>query len=245
MPEAVYNIEETYGLVQGNGTQGICLYNINYYNKVLANYDTKENGDCFIVNDRVDEYNADLNNSTSSYNENAVDYDSGLSSVDVKNFVFGDSYLLSENTAGRSALDRTINNVSSRYNRNVGEYIITLGDLRDKTGNYIVGFTSGVKYIIEDASTKVTPENTPVDGTTQVGQYKIYGEQDKELTFTVRTSYTVASNYYAKYNENIVQVSSSGNVKLLSELVRYDYSVGENKFVVSARSLTPFYKFFF
>ena len=60
-------ITQTYGLVHGSGDEGICLRNINYYNKVITSADdrvNKENGGCFNINDRKDEYK---NNYTSKH----------------------------------------------------------------------------------------------------------------------------------------------------------------------------------
>ncbi len=216
----------TYGLVHGSGEDGVCLRNINYYNNDLDNIKNKENGDCFNVNDRIDEYDSKTNKSTSSYNNALVDYDKGLNGLTVKNFVFGDNYS-SETDEGRSALNRVISNTKSRYNRNVGIYTITLGDLKDQTGNYDIKLDDSkeYKYTISKANTTVTPDakssETTINGTSQDGQYKIYGERDKELTFSVKTSYTVASNYFAKYNSNIISVESGGTVVLLNALKRY------------------------
>lgn len=224
--DATAGSTQTYGLVHGSGNQGLCLYNINYYNKNVLDLNNKENGTCFVINDRMDEYDNKTNKSVSSYNSSAVNYDTGLSSVDVKNFVFGDSYTTDNSDDGRSALNRVLQNTKSRYNRNVGEYIITLGDLKDQTGNYDIKLSSSeVKYTISQAKTTVTPDakslESTIDGTTQENQYKIYGEKDKELTFTVKTVYTSASNYFAKYNSNIISVESNGTTTLLNNLKRY------------------------
>ena len=240
-------IVATYGLVHGSGSQGLCLNNIDYYNKDLDDRTNFEKGTCFIVNDRVDEYAEGSNESISSYDENAVNAATGLSSLDSKNYVFGDTYSLSSETTGaRSALNRKIKNEihgnstdNARYNRNVGEYEITKGDLADKTGNYDVSFTEGIEYIISYVPVKVTPDSISLEtvntsGSSQEGQFKIYGEKDKELTFTVATTYTVSSNYYAKYNSNIFSVESDGEVNLLSELARYNYSSTTKEFTPAA-----------
>lgn len=232
------NIKETYGLVHGSDNQGVCLNNINYYNKETSTAAVrvdKTKGDCFNINDRKDEYESNLNTSTSKYDSSAVKKDYGLTSINVKNYVFGDEYDTSDDSS-RNALDRKIGTTDkTRYNRNVGTYEITLGDLvdankKDKTGNYVISFTTGVEYKITSANVVVTPDDddfyNKTFGTTHKGQYKIYGEQDKELTFTVLTTYTVSKTHYAKYNQNIKSVCPlSGNCKTINN-IRYTLSNG-------------------
>ena len=173
--------------------------------------------------------------STSKYDSSAVNSNTGLSTVDIKNYVFGDVYETESST--RSALDRKLATVTSaRYNRNVGVYEITIGDLKDKTGNYTVTFKEGVSYEITPATVIVTPESTSIyntDGTTQTGQYKVYGEQDKELTFTVKTQYSIKSAHYIIYNSNIVSVcSKDGSICTAAEsLERYNYDTDKKEFV--------------
>ena len=232
------NIKQTYGLVHGSDEKGVCLNNINYYNKdtsTAANRIDKTKGDCFNINDRQDEYETNLNMSTSKYDSTAVKKDYGLTSINIKNYVFGDEYD-SVDDASRKSLDRKIGTTDkTRYNRNVGEYEITLGDLvdannKDKTGNYVISFVEGVKYNITSASVVVTPDDDDfygkTSGTTHEGQYKIYGEQDKELTFTVLTSYKVTKTHYARYNQNIRSVCPvSGSCKNINS-IRYNLSNG-------------------
>lgn len=233
-------INQTYGLVHGSGDEGICLRNINYYNKVITSADdrvNKENGGCFNINDRKDEYK---NNYTSKHAESAsVNSDTGISSLTNKVYVFLDKYSNEEGTE-RSALNRTFNTVtvtSERYNRNVGEYTITLGDLTDKSGNYTLALATGTyTYTITKAKIDLTPDakdqSGTTTGTTQEGQYKIYGEQDKELTFTLITTYTVSKTHYAKNNSNIVKVcDASNNCTDASGLVKYTYNSASDEFV--------------
>ena len=131
-------IEEVYGLVNGgsDGSQ-VCLTNIDYYN-----YDS---GTCFMVNDRIVTYDSRNSKTTSSYNASLVDSDRGLLSENQATYVFGDTYI--NESSSRSALGRvnaTTGSTEQRYNRNVGTYQITIGDLKDQSGNYTVSFSSTV-----------------------------------------------------------------------------------------------------
>lgn len=226
---------KTYGLVNNTANQkGVCLNNINYYNNGTINGTTV--GTCFYINDRIDEYDAGSNMTTSSYDASKVNFDTGLSDENVKNHVFGDIY--ESESSSRSALDREITEgVSSRYNRNVGVYNIVKGDdFKDQSGNYNVSFQTGITYEITAATTDLAPDSTTVvddvSSTDQSGQYKIYGEKDKELTFTLTTKYTVNKGYYAKYSSSIVSVKSQANVTtLLADLERFNYSEESKTFV--------------
>ena len=222
-------IVQTYGLVHDTtaGSElGICLNNINYYNNGTIN--GVDVGTCFYINDRMDEYSSDNNMTTSSYDSGAVNSNTGLANVNIKNYVFGDAY--STESSVRSALDRKMSlTENTRYNRNVGVYEITMGDLADKTGNYSLSFAEGVTYEIKSAKVTVTPDNVSVEDnvseTTQTGQYKVYGEKDKELTFQVVTSYTVTKSYYTIKDSNIIKIVSVGNVtKTLTQLDTFDYN---------------------
>lgn len=226
-------ITQTYGLVNGgNSGNGICLRNINYYNN--GDNSTKEAGTCFNINDRKDEYNTENSFSIGTYNSSLVNSNTGLSTLAVKNYIFGDAYT-SENST-RSALNRGIGtNVNSRYNRNVGVYTINKGDLNDKSHNYTISFNTTITYEISKASVTVTPESTIYENTTQQNQYKIYGEQDKELTFKVTTKYTVKYDHYAMYNENIIKVCSSDNTCVENYLLDlYQFSETEGFVKVSS-----------
>lgn len=226
-------IIQTYGLVHSGvagSNDGVCLNNINYYNNGTINGTTI--GTCFYINDRIDEYNSFNSMSISKYDATSVNPNTGLSSLTTKNFVFGDSYTSESST--RSALDRSLmTDTSARYNRNVGVYTITIGDLRDQSGNYNVSFKTGVTYEITKASVTVAPDSITredVNGTSQSSQYKIYGEQDKELSFMVTTTYTVTHTHYARYDSNIFKVASNGIDTLLANLDRFVYSTESKAF---------------
>lgn len=202
------NTRAEYGLVNNGDTgEGVCLKNINGYNN-------GGNGTCFYINDRKDTYNSKTSMTTSAYDAAAVNADTGLENEQAVNYVFGDVY--TSESSSRSALQRQKGtSKAERYNRNVGEYTIILGDeanggLRDQTGNYEIQFTENVKYTITHATITIVPDSTEYSGTTQNNQYKIYGEQDKELTFTVTTSYKVKYTHYALYDSAIVKVCPEG-----------------------------------
>ena len=169
----------------------ICLTNINGTDK-------------FCINDRQDTY--DVNNtekSTSSYAYNTTGSDTSFTT-----YVFGDNY--QDETTTRSALDRVITGTESqRYNRNVGTYIITKGDLTDKSGNYTIVFDEAtITYNVTYAELVITPVS---------GQSKVYGEADKELTFTVTTKYTVNSTQHVMYDDSIVSVvDKDGNTVVIN-----------------------------
>lgn len=215
---------QPYGLVNDlDSEDGICLKNIDYYNN------GEGAGTCFNINDRKDEYSSDNNMTTSTYDASIVDPKSGLANLTIKNFVFGDAY--TDESSVRSALGRKLGSeAEQRYNRNVGVYTITKGDLTDKSGNYLITVDETVTYTITSVPITVTPEETVYAGTSQNNQYKIYGEQDKELTFTVITSYTVASNYYAEYNDKIVEVCTGTTCVARSELKKYSYDTSSRIF---------------
>lgn len=224
---------QEYGLVHDQGgSNGVCLNNINYYNN--GPIDGVNIGTCFYINDRQDVYDSGSNMTTSRYVVGAVNSNTGLANINGKNYVFGDIYE-SENST-RSALNRGINSsLVERYNRNVGVYTINIGDLKDQTGNYALSFTSGVEYTITVASVSVAPETNLITGTSQSNQYKIYGEPDKELTFQVTTVYTVRTSHYAKYNSNIINITSASNVvTLLADITRYSYNASTKLFEESA-----------
>ena len=224
------NTRATYGLVNNTAnSEGVCLKNIDYYNN------GENAGTCFNINDRKDEYNSGNSMTTSAYDSSAVNASTGLANLNVKNFVFGDVYTSESST--RSALNRK-NGTSSveRYNRNVGTYTIVLGDLQDKTGNYEISLTADVEYKITSATLTVTPEETSYTGTTQDTQYKIYGEQDKELTFTIKSSYKVKYSHYALYDSAIVKVCPATAVSdeectNNAGLDRYNYNTATGQFV--------------
>jgi len=165
------------GLVNG-GDSRICLTNIDGTNK-------------FCINDRQDTYDVDnTEKSTSTYTYNTDGSDS-----DFVTYVFNDVY--QDETSTRSALDRALSaddDSSLRYNRNVRDYVIVQGDLKDHTKNYRLTFKEGVVYKVTPARVNVTPDE---------GQSKIYGESDKELTFKVETRYTINSTQYVTYDDNI------------------------------------------
>ena len=204
------------GLINnGNDGKGKCLRNIDYYHG--------GDGTCFNINDRQDEYDSRNNKSTSSYDASAVNTETGLINLDTKHFVFGDLYN-SEVDIGRSALNRKYDATDGkRYNRNVASYVITKGDLKDKTGNYAISFFEGVTYAIKSADLVINPEEEIVTGTLTTMQYKVYGEKDKEITFEVLTKYTASASYYAKYNSNIIAINGND----ISSVKRYNASFEE------------------
>lgn len=166
------------GLVN-NGNDKICLKNINGV-------------DNFCINDRQDTYNEGEDEaSTSSFSEN-ID-----GSVTSPTYVFGDNY--QSEASARSALNRKLSDshLDERYNRNVGVYAITQGDLLDKSGNYSLAFSEGVEYKITPASVKITPDSN---------QSKTYGESDKELTFSVITTYQVNNDQYVTNDTSIASI---------------------------------------
>lgn len=224
------NTRATYGLVNNvSNAEGVCLQNIDYYNSET------NTGTCFNINDRQDEYNSGNSMTTSAYNSSSVNADTGLANLNIKNFVFGDVYDSESST--RSALNRKLStSTNERYNRNVGTYIITLGDLADKTGNYVIKLSGDVEYKITNASLTITPDSTVYEGTTQNTQYKIYGEQDKELTFSVKTIYKVTHSHFALYDSAIVKVCPEGATSPSectknANLERYEYDTDTKKFV--------------
>lgn len=168
------------GLVNA-GNSRICLNNIDGNNK-------------FCINDQQDTYARNTTEiSTSTYEYNTAGADS-----DFTTYVFGDVY--ADETSIRSALNRTINGVENqRYNRNVGVYEIVMGDLQDKTGNYVVNFSSTpVTYTITKANVTITPNSN---------QSKVYGQADKELTFTIATKYRVNTSQFVVYDESIATIT--------------------------------------
>ena len=170
------------GLVNGVNGQ-VCLNNIDGTNS-------------FCINDRQDDYDRDNNeNSISSYEANVLGLAQGS---DVTTHIFGDNY---QNEGGnRSALDREIEGVtgSQRYNRNVARYVITKGDLVDKSGNYRIQFVEDVPYVITPAEVKITPDSN---------QSKVYGEADKELKFSIVTTYTVNTDQYILNDSSIASIT--------------------------------------
>ena len=189
--ETIYTTS-TSGLVNnGSSPTVLCLRNI-------------DGSNTFCINDRQDAY--DELTKISVTGSGFVLNDGGTNDNGTKTptYVFGDMYTSEINT-NRSALNREIGSISgARYNRNVGEYTIVRGDLQDKSGNYNISFTDDVKYTITYASLTVTPDSN---------QGKVYGEADKELTFTVQTEYVVNTKQYLGYNDNIISV---GGVALAS-----------------------------
>lgn len=236
-------LNSTYGLVNGGDSgEGVCLKNIDYYNNT--------DGTCFYINDREDEYNELTMASISSYNSGLSDASTGLANSIIKNYVFGDIYndtnIYSDNGSTRSALDRVFvpssgsEIINQRYNRSVGQYIIVKGDLNDKSGNYDISIKSGVVYTIKAAEILITPQAIVYEGTSQNNQYKIYGEQDKELTFDVETTYIVTQTHYAKFNENIIKVAPlSGTAIAGDSLDRYIYN--ENSGVYEINNVSGVY----
>ena len=127
--------------------------------------------------------------------------------------VYNDSYD-SDNDNGeyaRHALNRFVGTTTNqRYNRNVGEYTIDVGELMSQryctTGasaittnclnpNYFVeGFTSGVKYVITPADITITPTS---------GQSKVYGTEDVELEFVVKTTFLFKDYYDTEDGEYV------------------------------------------
>ena len=194
---------KTYGLVNNGADGGVCLKNIDYYNNGA------DAGTCFVINDRQNEYDA-YSGMTTSYTNPTINTKYGIASVagdgtvtydyNKKNYVFEDVYATESST--RTALNRTLNSdTDARYNRNVGEYTITLGELGTKTfANYTIELTTSannLKYEITAADVSVTPVSD---------QSKIYGEADEELKFEVITEYDVKETYYLKWNEYITHV---------------------------------------
>lgn len=137
--------------------------------------------------------------STSARPTNICSFDtaSTISCTTYINFnVYNDSYD-KDNDDTRFALNRALSSdENARYNRNVGTYTITAGEMfssvegwdpycsTTKTSdclnvNYkIVGFESGITYTISPATIIITPDSN---------QSKIYGKNDVELTFTINT----------------------------------------------------------
>lgn len=175
------------GLVNA-GNNSVCLTNIDGSNS-------------FCINDKQDQYKTD-GSEQSVDGSGFVANTTGSASESTPTYVFGDQYQ-TEALTGRSALNRKIKDGDDgqRYNRNVGEYIITRGDLQDKSGNYNWSFTDNVSYIITPADVVVTPV---------ANQKKVYGEADIELEFTVQTKYTVNSKQYVIKGDSYGVVSVGG-----------------------------------
>lgn len=78
-----------------------------------------------------------------------------------------------------------------------GTYI-RVANSTTNTNYNIVGFDATKKFVVTPATLEVTPESM---------QYKIYGDKDPEIKFTVETTFTVANTHYLKYsNSNIVRL---------------------------------------
>lgn len=193
------------GLVN-SGTGAICLQNI----------DGDENHS-FCINDRQDTY--DTNNTEATTSSFSANLD-GSAADNKATYVFGDVY--TSESSSRRALNRMLGiNNDERYNRNVGTYTITIGDLvdennLDKTGNYKVEFTGGVSYVITPAELEIIPISgkNAVDGYDPnldgEDQSKIYGEADKEIEFVVRTSYTINTTQYIVYHDSLYFIGDEG-----------------------------------
>lgn len=173
------------GLVNGGEGARVCLKNIDKTNT-------------FCINDRQDVYNVDIDEKTiSEYRANT----DGSVTDDAPTYIFGDVYQSEDST--RHALNRSLSGKNDeRYNRNVGTYTITIGDLVDEngsdlSGNYKIIFASNISYVVTPSNVKITPDSN---------QNKTYGEADKELTFSVETTYTVNSTQYVMYDESIVSI---------------------------------------
>ena len=204
-----------YGLVHGDNAR-ICLNNI-------------DGTHAFCINDRQDVYDVDKTEMSlgSGYSVN----DKGEVTDAAPTYVFGDMY--KNQTGDRSALNRELKGsttrVDERYNRNVAIYVINRGDLLDKSGNYDIEFVSGVEYVITKATVTITPLSN---------QFKIYGESDKELKFTVTTKFRVNTSQYILYDSSIVSVGGDTNfikdannmvfVEKDSEIVLSGYAYYEN-----------------
>ena len=193
------------GLVN-SGSGAICLKNID-----------KNDEHTFCINDRQDTYNTgDDETTTSSFSANL----DGSASDAKATYVFGDVY--TSESSSRHALNRKLSSATDeRYNRNVGVYTITIGDLvdndgLDKTGNYKVEFTEGVSYTITAADLEVTPisgKNNAAGGEPNADgedQSKVYGEADKEIEFIVRTTYTINTTQYIVADQSIITIGEHG-----------------------------------
>lgn len=214
-------LREEYGLVNGgeDGT-GVCLHNINYYNN--GDMDGINVGTCYNINDRKDEY--DSMTSVTNVTSASIDAKTGLPGTTsaTKYYVFADNY--TTETSTRHALNRKYDNsnLDERYNRNVGEYIITQGDIESETGNYSISFVDGVVYTITPAKITITPRNN---------QYKIYGEFDEEIMFDVTTTYTVRYTHTDKDGNTVNegQVITINGFAYDENIQTDGYNYGSNK----------------
>lgn len=214
-------LRETYGLVNGgdDGT-GVCLHNINYYNN--GDMDGIDVGTCYNINDRKDEY--DSMTSVTNVTSANIDAKTGLAGTTsvTKYYVFGDNY--TSETDSRHALNRKYDNsnLDERYNRNVGEYLITQGDIESEIGNYSISFTTGITYTITPAEITITPRDN---------QYKIYGEFDEELKFDVTTTYTVRYTHTDKDGNTVNegQVITINGFAYEENLDNDGFNYGRNK----------------
>ncbi len=196
-----------YGLVSGTGDEAKVLKNIDNFNNGTS-------GNTFRINDRVMEYDSNTNG-TIAYTNPAIDPSTGVAEGKI-NYVFTDVYDTVNQTGRRMALNRSLGESATdeRYNRNVGTYTITLGELgTTEFDNYTIQSIKSVNYTISTATITVFVEEN---------QYKIYGEGDSELRFKVQTEYKVTDSHYAKYNSNILTV----NGVAISNIDRYSYSEG-------------------
>lgn len=94
-----------------------------------------------------------------------------------------------------------------------GEYVKVSVTMFNYTLNE---FTSGVKYNVTAANITVTPNEK---------QYKIYGDADPEIKFTVETVYTVADTQYQNFsNSNIVKYCNGSTCYEGEDLNQFRYN---------------------
>lgn len=83
-------------------------------------------------------------------------------------------------------------------------------------------YNYSIKTFVEDVTYTITPADIKV--TPGEKQYKIYGEADVEIEFTVETTYTVANTHYSSNKTNIKQICNGATC--YTDLSGYDDGSG-------------------
>ena len=128
----------------------------------------------------------------------------GENIADFNYFKYGNQYIdISSATKYKEVCTETESNVTCEYQAAAAD---ATGDLYIKISNSVKNyaiktFDNTVTYTISPADIKVTPGEK---------QYKIYGEADVEIEFTVETTYTVKNTHYSNNATNIKQICNGG-----------------------------------
>ena len=112
-------------------------------------------------------------------------------------------------------LTNNVTIVDARYVEDVNGKYIRIADTR--MINYsIVSFDATKTFNITPATLEITPDNQ---------QYKIYGEADPEIKFTVQTEYEIADTHYQLFTDsNIVKLCNGSTCYEGADIDNYRYT---------------------